>query len=190
MHVRRLTALLLGAWLAGSLWTTASAVGSFRAVDHVLKSPVPPAEKLIETLPEHSAEMLLRHVVSEVHREGLSVWELVQLALGIGVVASLDVRRRRPVLVFAGLLLIVVAIQWVVLTPRMNEAARAIDFVAQDAISVERTIFWRYQNSYWVFEGMKVLTMVGLIANLLIQRSQRPRSRRRHVDAVHHSDHG
>lgn len=190
MHTKRLAALLLGAWLAGSLFMTAGAIGSLGAANRILKSPDLPIRQLLDPLPDDSARMLLHYVASEFNRSYFSGWELTQLALGTAVLASFGASRNRVILTLSGFLLLLVILQHWLLTPRMNEASRAIDFIREDAISVERAIFLRYHSAYSAFEVIKVAIMMGLSVNLLYYRSHRRKRGGKQVNAIHDADNG
>ena len=68
MHTRRFATLLLGMWLAGSLFMFGVAVSNFQEVDHLLADPDPSASQMVKVLGGNSARMLLRYQVGELNR--------------------------------------------------------------------------------------------------------------------------
>ncbi|MCW5983394.1 MAG: hypothetical protein KIT09_35205 [Bryobacteraceae bacterium] len=188
MHTRRLAALLLGAWLAGSVFMAVSAVGSFRAANRVLGYQDPAVRKRLESLPADSARWLLRFSAAEFNRAHFSGWELAQLGVGAGVLLCVAFKPKRVSLTLAALLLALVAAQHWFITPRIERAGRAADFSAEDAAILSRAEMGRYHNAYSAIEAVKLAIMVGLSAKLLLYGL--PRRTRKQVHAVHHADHG
>src|SRR5688500_6870903 len=83
MNTRRLVCMLLGAWLAGSLWMFVTATQNFRTVDRLMHDPPPAATSMISRIGIANARTLLRFEASEMNRFYFDVWEWAQLALGI-----------------------------------------------------------------------------------------------------------
>ncbi len=183
--------MLLGMWIAGSLFMMAVAIGNFQGVDRLLETPHISARPYLETLGPDSARMLLRHQVSELNRHYFDAWESAQLALALGVVAALWYGTSGDRLYLAGgiLLLLLVAIEHWLLTPQLTSLGRIIDFTPPEVESVERANFWRLHNAYSVLEVVKLALIGGISIRLLIFRSRRRTQPRKKLDMVDHADH-
>ena len=88
MHTRRLSSLLLGAWLAGSLFMWMVATQNFRSVDRLLESPSPQASTQFDKLGRDGARTLLRYHVGEQNRWYFETWELAQIVVGALLIAA------------------------------------------------------------------------------------------------------
>jgi len=181
MHTRRLASLLLGAWLAGSLFMMAVATTNFRVVDRLLQSPAKAARLQIDALTEEGARMFWRYLSSEINRSLFGGWEWVQLALGLGLVITLVFATNGNKMVIGlGLAMVamVAAMHWL-MTPEITVLGRLIDYVAPNLPTEERLEFWRYHRVYTAMELVKLLTGLGLGVWLLMDSRDRDRSRQR-----------
>lgn len=176
MHIRRLIAFLLGAWLSGSLLMVVVATHNLGAVDRLMASPPPYAANRIETLGETNARVFLRFQASELNRWYFETWEWTQLALGLLLLATMIAggATRKSVLVFCGLMLLAVLAMRFVLTPEVTRLGRLIDFIPWDRRSVNRDQFWKYHTAYVVTEGIKDLFGLVLLSSLLRRHGVRP----------------
>lgn len=192
MHIRRLVTLLLGAWLAGSLFMIAVAAGNSGAVDRLLESPAPPAEQYIKLLGGSSAGTFLRYLASEQSRHYYQQWELAQLGIGLALVIALGLptRGNRVISGISLALVLIVVVEHFLITPHLTTAGRAIDFVPPEAPSLERLKFWRFSDAYGWLEAAKVALILGLSARLLVVRSRRRSRLRRDVDVIDNADNG
>ena len=192
MHTRRLAALLLGAWLAGTFFMIAVAAGNPSAVDRLLESPAPPAEQYIKLLGGSSAGTFLRYLASEQSRYYFQQWELAQLGIGLALVIALGLptRGNRIILGISLALLLIVAVEHWLIAPHLNTAGRAVDFVPPEAPSLERLKFLRFRDAYWWLEAAKVALALGLSVRLLMVRSRRRSRVRKDVDAINNADNG
>jgi hypothetical protein len=191
MHTRRLAALLLGAWLAGSIFMSAVATGNFAAVDRLLASPAPAAKQYIRTLGVSQTRALLRYQVSEQNRRYFEQWELVQLGLGIALVLTVVFATNGSRLATGlslGMLVIVVILHWLI-TPQVITLGSALDFLPPNAPALERARFWRFHNAYTTLEVIKLLLGVALGFRLIVSRSHRRALIPKKVNSVNHSDH-
>lgn len=193
MHSRRLSALLLGAWMAGGLFMAGIAIGGFTSVERLLEDPAQPAREYINVLGNESARTLLRYLASEQNRHYFGTWELVQLGFGGTLLATVVISDRKNRLLLAGtvILIILVAAEHWLITPYINMWGRAIDFLPPEAPSQERFKFWRFHNAYSALEVGKLIIALGLSAKLLHYRSRRRSGKsRKQVDAIDDADHG
>lgn len=191
MHHRRLATLLLGAWIAGSLFMAAVATGNFRAIDQVLDAPAPPVAESIETLQAEKVRILLRVLASEQNRRHFELWEWAQLGLGLALPLALVLGTHpgRITLAVCGGLLLLVAVQRWVLTPELVATGKALELVYPGEAAAERARFEIYHRVYSGLEVAKIALAAGLAARLLLYRSRRRRSVFKQVDAVHHANH-
>ena len=192
MHTRRFAALLLGAWLAGSSFMIAIAIGNFHAVDRLLESPASPAEQYVKAIGKSPARTFLRYMASEQNRSYFNKWELAQLGIGVALVITLvfATGRNRIIMGVSLALLLIVVVQHWLLAPHLNTAGRAIDFIPPEAPSLERVRFWRFQNAYWWLEAAKGLLAAGLSVRLLVFRSRRRSKLRKDVNAIDNANDG
>lgn len=192
MHTRRFSTLILGLWLAGSLFMMAVAVENFQGVDRLLEAPAPAARQYIKVLGVESARTLLRHQVAELNRFFFENWELVQLALAIVLIVTLLFATNGDKIYVGGaglLLIIVIAEHWLV-TPQIKALGRAIDFIPAAAPSLERIKFWRFHHAYTALEIGKLAVLAALTVRLLIFRSRHRTHRRKKADLVNDANHG
>jgi len=192
MHTRRLATLLLGAWLAGTLFVAAVTRGNFQAVDRILQSPAPAAEEYIKVLGESSARTFLRYQVSERNRYCFHQWELVQLALGVALAITLLFGTNGNRLIMAvvlTMLLIVVVLHWLI-SPHLSSLGSAIDFLPAEAPSPDRVKFQRFSNAYSALEAIQFALGLGLSVRLLVVRSRRRNKLWKDIDAIDDADNG
>ncbi len=184
--------MLLGMWIAGSLFMMAVAIGNFQGVDRLVQSPQVAVKPYVETLGADAARVLLRHQVSELNRHYFSVWESVQVALGIAVMATLWYGTSGDRLYLAGslLLLLLVGVEHWLITPELTSLGRIVDFTSADTPIPEQASFWRLHNAYSALEVVKLALIGGISVRLLVFRSHRRSQVRKKVDAVDHANYG
>lgn len=173
MHYRRLASLLVGAWLSGSLLMMMVATQNFRGVDRLLEAPSAPAAGLLKTLGDN-ARPLLRYQISELNRWYFRTWERIQLVLGLLLLAVLFfwAEGRPPMLLLAGLSLLLTAVAHWLLTPEIIRLGRNIDFVPATLFSEDRNRFWGFHTTYSVIEAVK-LAMGATLAGMLLRKRRR-----------------
>ncbi len=192
MHTKRFATLLLGMWLAGSIFMMAVATWNFAGVDRLLAEPDMSANQYIKVLGADSARMLLRHQVAELNRTYFDAWEVAQFGIGITLIVTLlfATNGERLYMIGCGLLLLLVLVEHFLLTPQITGIGRLIDFVPPDAPSPERVRFWRFHNAYATLEVLKLLLLIGLSARLLIIQSRRRNRPRKKLDLVDDAENG
>ncbi len=183
MHYSRISAFLLGALLAGSLFMAFVATGNFQTVSEILKSPPPQAEKMIQQLGDENARLLLRYQAGEENRHFFESWETAQLVLGLFLAGLLFLWDKRRLLAgLAGAMVILTVFQHFKITPELVWQGRSIDFVPVTADPTARQQFFRLHATYGAIEAVKLLMMVAVGIALF------PRRRRAHqqveIDAV------
>jgi hypothetical protein len=188
MHYSRISAFLLGALLLGSLFVAFVATGNFQTVSEILKSPPPQAEKMIKTLGDENARLLLRYLAGEENRLFFESWETAELILGVALAGLLLLTGKSRLLAgMAGALVILTVFQHFKITPELVWQGRTIDFVPATADSVARQQFFKLHAAYGVIEAVKLLLIIVIGIALF------PRRRRSHqrvqVDAVDYAHH-
>jgi hypothetical protein len=169
MHIRRLAALLLGAWLFTGAFLFVVTIHNMQATDRLLIAPPRMAGLSIEALGESTARTFLRFYSSELNRWYFDVWEIVQIGLGVCLAAALlsDGRRRRSGVVLCSLMLVAVVILHFAIAPELNRLGRVLDFFPAHRPTPDRQRYATFQTAYFVFEGIKVLFGLILLSSLL-----------------------
>lgn len=186
MHYSRISAFLLGAILAGSVFMAFVATGNFQTAAEIQKSPPPQAEKMIKQLGDENARLLLRYQAGEENRLFFQTWETTELILVLVLAGLLFITNRRLLAGLAAALLILTIFQHFKITPELVWQGRLIDFVPASA-DPARQQFFRLHAAYGVIEVVKLLLIVGMGIGLF------PRRRRAHerleVDSVNYAHH-
>jgi hypothetical protein len=178
MHLTRLAALLLGAWLGGCLFMDTVATENFRSVDRMLAAPPAQMKARIQTLGGHDeARALLRYQASEQNRQYFSTWEGVQIGLGLLLILMLVVagHRDRVTLWLPALMLGVALLTHFLLTPEITRLGRAMDFAPVGRPSGDSTRFWVFHGIYSALELIKLGWGVALGLWLVLPR-KKPRT--------------
>lgn len=178
MNNQRLACILLGAWLSGSLFLAAIALGNFKITDRILLTPsAGGAAKAIETLGALDARYLLRHHAGEMNRAMFEYWGLAQLAMGLllfclllfGTLAS------KKTLAISFAMVVLVAINQFAVMPSIVGLGRAVDFADSTKFPSQRKQLEAMHGMYATFEALKVLTGLGLAGLLVLSRTDRKR---------------
>jgi hypothetical protein len=188
MHFSRISAFLLGALLAGSLFMAFVATGNFQTVSEILKSPPPQAEKMIKVLGDENARLLLRYQAGEENRLFFESWETAQLVLGLLLAGLLFLGDKRRLLAgLAGAMVILTVFQHFKITPDLVWQGRSIDFVPVTADPTARQQFFKLHAAYGVIEAVKLLLMIAIGIGLFPRRR---RARQQvEIDAVNYAHH-
>jgi hypothetical protein len=188
MHFRRIACLLLGAWIAGSLFMMWVATQNLQTVDRVIHEARGPAAKQIQEIGREPARLLLRHLAGEQNRTYFQGWELVQVVLGVVLLLILFFGTDAKPQVLLGVLLmtLVVALMHWLMTPEIIKLGRTIEFIPDTKDSVERSRFWGFHTAYATIDVVKTV-MASLIAVQLMMR--RRRIIEEEIDAVDDADH-
>jgi MYXO-CTERM domain-containing protein len=175
MHTRRLAAIILGAWLGGSLLMMAIPARNLASVDELLQAPSPKTKELLEKAEEANARPLLAHHASEVNRWMTRSWEQAQLGLGVALLLCLffGIDGKRYTVVLCLLMLAAVAFLRWFLTPEMEKLAEAVDFAVPDQPLVARDRLWSLRTAYSITDTIKLALGLLLAAGLLSRRRRR-----------------
>ncbi len=175
MHLTRIAALLLGAWLGGCVSMDVVATQNFRSVDRMLAAPTAQMKERIQALGGHdAARALLRYQASEQNRQYFSTWESTQIGLGLLVILMLLIAGQRDsvTLWLAGLMLGVALLMHFLLTPAITSLGRAMDFAPVGRPSGESTHFWILHGVYSALELIKLGWGVALGVWLVLPRKK------------------
>jgi len=190
MHFNRFAAFLAGAWLLGSLFMAFVATQNFATVDRVLGAPPPETVKMIQTLGPENARHLLRYLAGEENRGFFEAWELVEIILGVSLIALFFLGSKNRILAgLAGGLLVLTIFQHFRITPDLVAIGRSNEFLTGNTQGAVRSQFARLHAIYGIVELVKIaLTLV--IAGFLFARRRRSSRQRVEVDAVNYANHG
>ena len=160
MRLRLLLAIMIGAWIAGTLFMWQVAMKNFAVVEWVVADPPAELARSIAPLPMENVRPALRYQASEVNRLFFSGWGWTQLPLGIAVLALAWMSGRgggfRAAAVIALLIALFLQLHVVPETIRLGEL---IDF-DRTALETEQT-FWTYHHLYTGFDMLKFFLLLG-----------------------------
>jgi hypothetical protein len=146
MPRQTLMALVLGAWIAGTLFMWAVATQNFRVVDRLL--------------PSHpDSRLLMRHQASEVNRLFFDRWGWAQIALGAiftWLAFSTPTTPRTLRWCAIAMLLIALTLQFAIV-PETIRLGRLLDFAPRDPPPPESAPFWRLHAAYTGLDGTRLL---------------------------------
>lgn len=172
MGKRMGTALLLGAWLAATLFMWVVATQNFRLVDRLLAAPAPDFARRIAGLASGEARLLLRYQASEVNRWFFDRWGWAQL--GLGVLLSILVSRAavpRKIRIPIFWMLLIAAVLQIYVVPETIRLGRLLDFAVRTPPPPEEASFWRLHAAYAALDMLKFLLGVYAAAGLLRDKS-------------------
>jgi hypothetical protein len=163
-----LTAFLLGAWLAGTLFMWAVATQNFRLVDRLLGSLPSEAAERMKPLTPGDARLLMRYQASEANRLFFERWGWTQLAIAaiftwLVFRGSDDAALR----ITAVLMLAIAAALQFAVVPGTVRLGRLLDFAPRIPAPPEAGPFWRLHNIYTVLDMAKLLLGVFAATRLL-----------------------
>jgi hypothetical protein len=171
IQFRRLTALLMGAWLGAGILADVAVTQNFQAVDRFLQTPGSvSASTALNAAGRDKERFILRRNAGEENNWIFLNWERVELALG-GLIFLLLLFGERPqkllIALCAGMFLIVAA-EHFYLTPVITELGRRVeDLPASDP---ESRKFWMLHGFYAGFDILKMLLGLGFAVRLAIKR--------------------
>ncbi len=168
MHIRRLAALLLGAWLLTGAFLILVRIHNMQFVDRLLAAPPRMAGMSIEALGQATARTFLRFYSSELNRWCFDTWEIVQLGLGAALIIVLIVGgSRRFGIVLGSLMLVTVVILHFAIAPELNRVGRVLDFFPAHRATPDRARYANFRTAYAVVEGIKFSFGLMLLSSLL-----------------------
>ncbi len=163
-----LSVLLLGGWLAGTLFMWAVATQNFRLVDRLWSSPPPEAAERIKPLAGGDARLLMRYQASEVNRLFFARWGWTQLAIAaVFTVLVFGLPPDRLLRATALLMLAIAAGLQFAVVPETVRLGRLLDFAARAAPPPEAAPFWRLHHAYTALDLVKLLLGIFAAARLV-----------------------
>ncbi len=181
MHSRRLSSLLLGAWLGCSLFMGAVAILSFRSARTLLEEAPPQMRVLTEKAGGQEAmTQILRYEVAEQNRQLFEIWEIFQIVMGLFLFGFLlfgTAEGKMPLVLCLAMVLVVVAMHFLV-TPHIVGLGREIDFQPADARPLIRSQLQARHAVYSALELVKLL-LGAVLGGLLVWPQTRKRQDRK-----------
>jgi hypothetical protein len=169
MQYRRLSALLLGAWLGASIFADLAVTQNFQAVDRFLEAPGnAKTSSQLDEMGRARERVVLRRNAGEENNWIFLNWERLEFAIG-GALFLLLLYGDRPGKAMLGvslLLLGIVAAEHFLLTPRITALGRMVDDLPATAAEYKR--FWMLHALYSGLDILKMLIGFGLAASLAV----------------------
>jgi hypothetical protein len=167
IQFRRLAALLLGAWLGGSILIDVVATENFNTIDPFLQTPGNvSASAELNKIGRDQARLLLRRNAGEENTWIFINWERIEVALA-GVLFLVLLFGERPQKLLMALCLGMVAViggQHFFLLPQIADLGRKVDYLpASDPDSVK---FWKFHGIYAGLEIAKIVLGIVFAARL------------------------
>lgn len=190
MSFQRLVCILVGAWIAGSLFMGWVAAENFNSVERLLNDPAAGAAGAIKQLGYHEVRQFLRYQVAEQNRFYFEHWELTQMFLGTLIFGILlfATKSGRYTLALPLAMLTLVALAHFLITPRIASLGRLLDFMPSNTLALDEMRFRASHRTYAAIEAIKIALGVGLSAALVASRGRR--KLREKIDVVDYADHG
>ena len=171
--VRTVIALLLGAWMAGSVVVGGVAAENFFMIDRLLLSSGSPAanpsfQKDAAQLTTPEARLMLRYLVSELNRYYFNVWGWFELGLAVLLMALVlaALRERRFLIGFASML-IITAVMTFYITPRIIVVGRALDYVPREPAPAGMAEFGMLHGAYSILDLAKLALGVWMAVEMV-----------------------
>ncbi len=179
MHTRRLATFLLGLWLGGIVFMGVIATHNLVSAHNVARLAERQSRTVVDSVGPDNVIALLRFQAAELNRWYFNLWGIVQVLIGLGVVLLLSKSFgvSRWMIAVSTSMLTAALIQALIITPKVIDIGRVLDFAAPSAYYAERTAFKAYHAAYSTIELLKLLT--GLVLSARLVYSTRPRRRRR-----------
>jgi hypothetical protein len=167
-------AVLLGGWLAGIILVGLMAAENFWIIDRLLATSLSePFHRTVGQLRAGEARAMLRYVASEMNRLFFVWWGWSEATLGaVLLVLAVRIRSRRAATGVAAMLGIVTAMQ-LVLTPRIVELGRSLDFVPREPPPPGLTQFGLLHAAYSILTLVKIAAGIWVAIALLRSASQK-----------------
>src|SRR4051812_29075104 len=155
-HVRTAIALLLGAWLMGTIVVGFTAAVNFFTIDRLLaSSDSPEFHRDVAVLPPGEARVMLRHVSSELNRYYFRAWGYAELIFGAAVLWLALRLRQRKFVIASAIMLAMVAVMAFYITPRITVVGRALDFLPRNTPPPGMAEFGMLHGAYSTLDLIK-----------------------------------
>lgn len=164
----RCALLLVGAWIAGSIFVMVVATQNFHTIDWLIRASENSVFRAtVHEVGEPRVRDLLRYLSSELNRLYFGEWNVAQLALGAGVVMLVARRadaRRLRILAGAMIAIVIVMLAW--MTPEITAIGRRLDFVPRTPPPAELGRFWILHGIYTTLEIVKLVLAFVIAVHL------------------------
>ena len=193
MNTRRLSVLLLGAWLACTLLMTWVAVYNSESAELTLKHPSDRIQREMRDIGLERTRTLLHFHSAELSRHFFVYWEMTQFGLGAALAITLlfATNGNRLTMALSTAMIVIVVIQHFTMTPQILELGRGFDFASPDEMIDERRSFAAYQSFYSAGEILKWVLGAALAGRMLLSDGSASRRRiRRKIDVINDADYG
>jgi hypothetical protein len=171
IQFRRISTLLLGAWLGAGILADVAVTQNFQTVDRFLESPGDPATSVqLNQVGRVRERAILRRNAGEENNWIFLNWERVELVLGSGLFLLLffGERPRKSLLAGAIILLVIVGGEHFLLTPRITEMGRTVDYLPPNSSEVKT--FWVLHGFYSGLDLLKIAVGLAMAARIVIRR--------------------
>jgi len=172
MHPRRLTAFVLGIWLAGGLLMALLAAAEIWRADRLVDHPSPTFAVQGHLVGMPNARMLFHYQAEENARRNYELWELAQIAVAsLFFLFLLFGTEESKVAIGAGLLLLLLVLaQRFLLSPNIIAMGRELDFLPAQIPSPTRSKLGVLLGFYAGVEAAKWLMQFAMAARLIAAR--------------------
>ena len=171
IQYRRLSALLLGAWLGASILADIAVTQNFQTVDRFLATPGSPATSLqINAAGRDRERFILRRNAAEENNWIFLNWERTEFFLG-GCLFLMFLFGERPqkLLLAASIALVaIIAVEHFLLTPRITDSGRVVDGLS--STDSRYKTFWMLHGFYSGLDILKMLILFAASVRLVLRR--------------------
>lgn len=171
IQYRRLSALLLGAWLGASILTDVAVTQNFQTVDRFLEAPGNLGTSAqLNAIGRARERVILRRNAAEENNWIFLNWERLEFAVGTGLFLMLlfGGRPRKTMLGLSLFMLAIVGAEHFLLTGRITDLGRVVDDLP--ATAPDYKTFWALHGIYSGLDILKMLVGIVLAARLVIRR--------------------
>ena len=169
--------------MAGCVLMTVLTMLSLRAPTLVLGLPQPPVKTMTEKLGAEDMALLVRHAAAEQTRFLTRKWQQAEFFLAVALAACLffGTQRRILPLVLCGVMVMLVAFQFVGVSPELTYRGRETDFPPGNTAIGSVTRYLLLEQVYFGSEIMKRLAGAILASYLFVFRTGRRRAKEVHA---------
>ncbi len=192
MHPRRLTAFILGIWLAGGVLLALIAAADSWQADRLVDHPSPAFAMEEHLVGADNARVLFHYQAEEQRRRNYYRWEMTQVVLGSAFFLFLlfGTEESKMMLAAALALLVLVLMQRFFLYPDIASMGRELDFLPPGTASPWRGKIEVLLGFYVGAEAVKWLIQLGMAAHwIAARRGPASEGVRNYVNPIHKTDH-
>jgi hypothetical protein len=172
MHPRRLTAFILGLWLAGGVVMALIATAASWQADHLIDHPSPTFALESHAIGAPNARVLFHYQAEEEKRSNYEIWEMAQIVLGslFFLFLLFGTEESKGAVVGGLLLLLLVLAQRFYLNPNIAAIGRELDFLPSSVPSPQRARLAVLLSFYGGVEIAKWVILVLMTARVIAAR--------------------